>query len=99
VEPIGFDKADQITYLAKTTLTPNATLNMRCFYFSSSIVIWCCSYEEIQVTNAWYAVDIGAAYVPGEPDSIVVSPLNVQIFTETNEVDGCSEVNHTILSY
>jgi hypothetical protein len=57
------------------------------------------SYEEIQVTNAWYAVDIGAAYVPGEPDSIVVSPLNVQIFTETNEVDGCSEVNHTILSY
>jgi hypothetical protein len=51
------------------------------------------SYEEIQVTNAWYAVDIGASYVPGEPDSIVVSPLNVQIFTETNEVDGCSEVN------
>jgi hypothetical protein len=50
------------------------------------------SYEENQATNAWYAVDIGAAYVPGEPDSIVVSPLNVQIFTETN-VDGCSEVN------
>jgi hypothetical protein len=28
--------------------------------------------------------DAVAAYVPGEPDSIVVSPLNVQIFTETN---------------
>jgi hypothetical protein len=59
------------------------------------------SYEEIQVTNAWYAVDIGASYVPGEPDSIVVSPLNVQIFTETNEVDGCSEVNsyNIVLGY
>jgi Zn-dependent metalloprotease len=95
VEPIGFDKADQITYLAETTLTPNATfLNMRdASILAAQLLYGVASYEEIQVTNAWYAVDIGAIYTPGEPDSIVVSPLNVQIFTETNEVDGCSEVN------
>jgi hypothetical protein len=48
------------------------------------------SYEEILLQMLGMLL---IAYVPGEPDSIVVSPLNVQIFTETNEVDGCSEVN------
>jgi Zn-dependent metalloprotease len=95
VEPIGFDKADQITYLAETTLTPNATfLNMRdASILTAQLLYGVASYEEIQVTNAWYAVDIGAIYTPGEPNTILLSPSNVQIFTETNEVDGCSEVN------
>jgi hypothetical protein len=33
VEPIGFDKADQITYLAETTLTPNATFKYEMLLF------------------------------------------------------------------
>jgi hypothetical protein len=74
-------------------------LNMRdASILAAQLLYGVASYEEIQVTNAWYAVDIGA-YVPGEPDSIVVSPLNVQIFTETNEVDGCSEVNSYNIVY
>lgn len=95
VEPIGFDRADQITYLAETTLTPNATfLNMRdASILAAQLLYGVASDEEIQVTNAWYAVDIGAIYEAGEPDTIVISPSNVQIFTETNEIDGCSEVN------
>jgi Zn-dependent metalloprotease len=95
VEPIGFDKADQITYLAETTLTPNATfLNMRdASILTTQLLYGVASYEEIQVTNAWYAVDIGAIYEAGEPDTILLSKSNVQVFTETNEIDGCSEVN------
>jgi hypothetical protein len=33
VDPIGFDKADQITYLAETTLTPNATFKYEMLLF------------------------------------------------------------------
>ena len=95
VESIGFDKADQITYLAEITLTPNATfLNMRdASILTTQLLYGVASYEEIQVTNAWYAVDIGAIYEAGEPDSILLSASNIQVFTETNEIDGCSEVN------
>jgi len=95
VLPIGYDAADQITYLAETMLTPNATfLNMRdASILAAQLLYGVASEIEIQVTNAWYAVDIGELYVAGEPDTVIISPSNVQIFTETNEVDGCSEVN------
>jgi hypothetical protein len=95
VLPIGYDAADQITYLAETTLTPNATfLNMReASILAAQLLYGVASEIEIQVTNAWYAVDVGGLYVSGEPDTVLISPSNIQIFTETNEVDGCSEVN------
>jgi Zn-dependent metalloprotease len=95
VSPIGFDAADQITYLAETTLTPNATfLNMRnASILAAQLLYGVASFEEQQVTNAWYGVDVGDAFVIGEANTLIISPANVQIFTETNEVDGCSDVN------
>jgi Zn-dependent metalloprotease len=92
---IGFDAADQITYLAETMLTPNATFqNMRdASILAAQTLYGIASFEEQQVTNAWFGVDIGAVYSAGLPDTIVFSDANLQIFTESNEFDGCLDVN------
>jgi hypothetical protein len=92
---IGFDKADQITCLAEIALTLNATfLKMRdASILATQSLYGVASYEENQVTKAWYAIDIGTIYEAGEPDTVLISKSNAQLFTEANKVDGCSKVN------
>jgi Zn-dependent metalloprotease len=61
---IGFAKAEAITYLMEQLLTPNATfaaardasiIAVRSLYGE-------CSQEEKSVTDAWFAVNVGASY-------------------------------------
>jgi hypothetical protein len=66
VDPIGFDKADQITYLAENNLNAKCYFLNEMLYFSSSIVIVVLLMKK---SLQMLAVDIGASYVPGEPDS------------------------------
>lgn len=95
VEGIGFDKASQITYIAETMLSPNAKFaDMR----ETSILVAQTLYgigskEEESTTNAWHAVDIGEAYKKGDPNTIVFSASNVQVFSEENLINGCEDFN------
>ena len=95
VEGLGFDKASQITYLAETMLSPNATFaEMR----AASILVAQTLYgisspEEQSTTNAWHAVDVGEAYKTGDPNTITFSSKNVQLFEENNEISGCEDLN------
>jgi Zn-dependent metalloprotease len=61
---IGFDKAEQITYLMELALTPNAKFaEARAASINAARVLYGpCSQEEITVTNAWYGVNVGAAW-------------------------------------
>ncbi len=92
---IDYEKAEKITYIAETMLSPNAKFaEMR----ETSILVaqtlfGIGSFEEEQTTNAWYAVDIGEKYNAGEPNTITFSDSNIQIFSEDNEVNGCEDFN------
>lgn len=95
VQGIGFDKASAITYLAETMLAPNAKfIDMRqASIFAAQVLYGIGSDEEIQVTNSWYAVDIGDSYSAGEPNTITFSDSNILIFSEENAINGCADVN------
>lgn len=63
--PIGMDHASEISYRNLTVyLTPNATYADARFYAIQSAIdlFGSCSDEEIQVTNAWYAVGVGGLF-------------------------------------
>jgi Zn-dependent metalloprotease/uncharacterized membrane protein len=63
--PIGMDHASEIAYRNLTVyLTPNATYADARFYAIQSAIdlFGSCSDEEIQVTNAWYAVGVGGLF-------------------------------------
>lgn len=95
VLPIGFDKADKITYLAETMLSPNAKFaEMReASILAAQVLFGIASNEEKQVTNAWHGVDIGNAYASGLPNTIAFSSSNPLILSEKNQIDGCSDTN------
>jgi Zn-dependent metalloprotease len=92
---IGYDKADKITYLAETMLTPNAKFaEMRnVSILAAQMLYGIASIEEQQTTNAWHGVDVGSAYNAGEPNNISFSSSNVQILTEKNQINGCEDLN------
>jgi hypothetical protein len=92
---LGYDKADKITYLAETMLTPNAKFSdMRnASLLAAQLLYGIASNEEQQTTNAWHGVDVGNAYNAGEPNTIAFSSSNVQIFTEKNQINGCEDLN------
>lgn len=63
--PIGMEDASKITYRNLTVyLTPNSTYADARFYAIQSAVdlFGSCSDQEIQVTNAWYAVGVGGIF-------------------------------------
>lgn len=95
VEGIGFVTSSNISYLAETMLTPNAKFaDMRAASILAAQTLYGIgSIEEQQTTNAWHAVDVGPAYDAGEPNSITFSDSNIQIFSESNEINGCEDVN------
>ncbi|MEO2061438.1 MAG: M4 family metallopeptidase [Christiangramia sp.] len=93
VEGIGFSKAEAITYMAETLLSPNAKFaEMRdASIFAAQSLYGIDSFEEQQVTNAWFGVDVGEAYNSGEPNTISFSDSNVTIFSEDNTETGCDD--------
>ncbi len=61
---LGFDKAEAITYLMEQLLTPNATFAQARLASISAVrsLYGECSQEEKSVTDAWFAVNVGASY-------------------------------------
>ncbi|MVO09547.1 T9SS type A sorting domain-containing protein [Flavobacterium sp. TP390] len=71
VTGIGMEKASEIAYLAERDyLTPNATYEeARTATIALANHLYCAnSPEAIAVTNAWYAVNVGEAYVAAADD-------------------------------
>jgi len=68
VSPITMAKAQAIAYRAMTTyMTPGtdyASVRNYCIQAAKDL-FGSCSNEVIQTTNAWYAVGVGAQYMPG----------------------------------
>lgn len=91
---IGFEKAEQIAFLAETMLSPTATFaDMR----DASIIAAQTLYgftEEETVTKAWYAVDIGEDFDPGDPNRIFFNSTNTFVTSEAvGDIDcGASKV-------
>lgn len=83
---IGFDKAEQITYLMELALTPNAKFaDAREASINVAKVLYGpCSQEVITVTNAWFGVNVGAAW-----STCTAPTLSVNVFdTEVTEGSG-----------
>ncbi len=61
---LGFTKAEAITYLMEQLLTPNATYaQARIASINAARALYGeCSQEEKSVTDAWFAINVGAAY-------------------------------------
>lgn len=100
VEGLGFERADQLTYLAEIMLSPNAKFaEMReASILAAQTLFGIGSFEEEQTTNSWYAVDIGPKFNTGEPNTISFSDSNIQIFSEDNKLNGCDDFNtYTII--
>jgi len=110
VTGIGMTKSSQITYYAERDyLTSNATyLDMRNATLEVANTLYCGSSPEvIAVTNAWYAVNVGAQYVAYTTDislKKVVQPLTVACGNTTNptltfENTGGSTINAASIAY
>ena len=93
VTALGIAKAEQIWFRMNTVyLTPNsAYADARTYAIQAAVDLYGgCSPEVISVTDAWYAVGVGAAFVPGatvcsfaaNPTSYCALPANVS-FTNT----------------
>ncbi len=63
--PIGFAKAEAITYLMELNLTPNATYaDARVAAINAARLLYgVCSQEEKTVTDAFFAINVGARYM------------------------------------
>jgi Zn-dependent metalloprotease len=91
VEPLGFLIAEQITFKAEVLLTPNATFQeMR----DASILVAQQEYgtfsnEEKQVTNAWYAVNVGGEYISPDPNQVFFEYTTVYSLDEKTAGAGC----------
>ncbi|NND87655.1 MAG: peptidase, partial [Flavobacteriaceae bacterium] len=95
VQGIGFEKASKIAYMGETMLSPNAKfIEMReASIVAAQVLYGPGSIEEVQTTNAWHAVDIGDAYTVGDPNTISFNESNLQIYSESNTINGCDDSN------
>ncbi|UAY52317.1 M4 family metallopeptidase [Ferruginibacter albus] len=66
---LGFDESEQIAFLTETSLTATSVYSdCRDVSINAATTLYgSCSKEVEIVTNAWYAVGVGAAYVPCVP--------------------------------
>ena len=94
VTGIGIAEAEQIWFRMNTVyLTPNsAYADARTYSIQAAVDLYGgCSPEVITVTNAWYAVGVGTAYVPGPtvcsfiatPTAYCALPANVSFINTT----------------
>lgn len=84
---LGFLKAEAITYLMELNLTPNATFaDARVAAINAAKLLYgVCSQEVKTVTNAWYAVNVGANYggcssVSKQAEELIVKEPSVKIY-------------------
>jgi len=95
VEGLGFLIAEQITFKAEILLAPNAKFeDMR----NASILVAGQEYgafsnEVKQVTNAWYAVNVGNEFIAPDPNQVFFESSNVSIVNEKTATDGCNVFN------
>jgi len=91
---IGFAKAEAITYLMEQLLTPNATFAQARLASISAVraLYGECSQEERSVTDAWFAVNVGASYTSCALPVISVSALLTDVL-ETAAGTACVRYN------
>ncbi|RTZ08230.1 T9SS type A sorting domain-containing protein [Flavobacterium bomense] len=95
VKGLGFLIAEQITFKAEVLLTPNATFQeMR----DASILVAGQEYgtfsnEVKQVTNAWYAVNVGNEFIAPDPNQLFFESANVSVVNEQTATQGCAVFN------
>jgi Zn-dependent metalloprotease len=91
VEGLGFLIAEQITFKAEILLTPNAKFQeMR----EASILVAQQEYgqfsnEEKQVTNAWYAVNVGGEFIGAEENQVFFEFSKAFVIAEKAAGAGC----------
>jgi len=90
---IGFDKAEAITYLMELSLTPNATFaDARVASINAAIVLYGqCSQEEQTVTDAWFAVNVGAAWAGCTAPALSVNLLRTTVTEGSGDCGSYSE--------
>ncbi len=94
VTGLGFNKAQAITYLMELSLTPNATYaQARTAAINAARILYGeCSPEEIAVTNAFFAVGVGAAYtICGLP--VISASTSATDVNETAGGTACDRYN------
>ncbi len=86
---LGFVKAEAITYLMELNLTPNATFaQARVAAINAAKLLYgACSQEEKTVTDAFFAVNVGASYAG------CTSPTLEAYAIQTNINEGVATVN------
>jgi bacillolysin len=110
VTGIGMAKSSQIVFYAERDyLTSNATyLDMRNATLEVANNLYCGTSPEVMaVTNAWYAVNVGAQYTAFATDislKKIVQPLSVACGTPVNPVvtienDGTNPITAATISY
>ena len=90
---LGFTKAEAITYLMELLLTPNSTFaNARTASITAARTLYGeCSQEEKSVTDAWFAVNVGASYTScGLP---VISAATLITDVKETAGGGCIRYN------
>lgn len=92
VTGIGWAKAEKIAYVTELNLSANATYaNCRTAAINAAITLYgMCSAEHIAVTNAWYAVGVGAVF----GSCTATSTVNFALKTD-NAFEGSGQVNCT----
>ncbi|HEY0039824.1 MAG TPA: M4 family metallopeptidase, partial [Flavisolibacter sp.] len=90
---IGFDKAEQITYLMELNLTPNAKFAdaRAASILAAKVLYGPCSPEEINVTNAWYGVNVGAAWSTCTAPTLSVNLIDTTVTEGSGECGTFSE--------
>jgi len=70
VSGLGFEKAEQIAFIAETILNSNSKFaDMRIASIAVARTLYgACSNEEIQTTNAWHGVGVGPVFDPCSAD-------------------------------
>ncbi|MDB5191466.1 MAG: hypothetical protein JWQ96_1029 [Segetibacter sp.] len=91
---LGFDKAEQITYMMELLLTPNATFaDARTASINAAKVLYGpCSQEEITVTNAWFGVGVGAAWATCTTPTLTVNLVRTSIEEGSGDCGSFSEI-------
>lgn len=91
---IGFDKAEQITYLTELSLTPNAKFaDARAASIAAAQVLYGpCSQEEITVTNAWFGVNVGNAWTTCTAPTLSVNVLDTAVTEGSGACGAFTEV-------
>lgn len=90
---IGFDKAEQITYLMELSLTPNAKFAdaRAASILAAKVLYGPCSQEEITVTDAWYGVNVGAAWTTCTAPTLSVNLIDTTVSEGSGDCGSFTE--------